>query len=112
MGFVETDSSVRFLGMVSEEDKPLIMAGARMFIYPSAYEGFGLDPLEAMSVGCPVISSSGGSLPEVVGDGGLLVPPDSEKALAEAIVRAWNNPVLRADLSAKGRLAPSPLPGK
>ena len=79
LGFAEAGSAVRFLGMVSEEDKPLIMAGARLFIYPSAYEGFGLDPLEAMSVGCPVVSSSGGSLSEVVGDGGLLVPPDSEK---------------------------------
>lgn len=104
LGFAEAGSPVRFLGMVSEEDKPLIMAGARLFIYASAYEGFGLDPLEAMSVGCPVVSSSGGSLPEVVGDGGLLVPPDSEKALAEAIMRAWNSPALRADLSAKGRL--------
>jgi glycosyltransferase involved in cell wall biosynthesis len=104
LGLDETGSTVRFLGMVSEEDKALIMAGARLFVYPSAYEGFGLDPLEAMSVGCPVVSSSGGSLSEVVGDAGLLVPPDDEKALAEAIVTAWNKPDLRAHLSAKGRL--------
>jgi glycosyltransferase involved in cell wall biosynthesis len=104
LGFSDPDSPVRFLGMVAEEDKPLLMAGARLFVYPSSYEGFGFDPLEAMSVGCPVVSSSGGSLSEVVDDGGLLVPPDSEKALAEAISRAWNDPDLRSNLSAKGRL--------
>jgi glycosyltransferase involved in cell wall biosynthesis len=94
---------VRFLGPVSEEDKPLLMAAARLFVYPSAYEGFGLDPLEAMSVGCPVLSSSGGSLPEVVGDAGLLVPPGDERALCEGIVRAWRDDDLRARLAEMGR---------
>ncbi|HET9494371.1 MAG TPA: glycosyltransferase family 1 protein [Chloroflexia bacterium] len=94
---------VRFIGRVSEEDKPRLMAGARLFAYPSAYEGFGLDPLEAMSVGCPVVSSSGGSLREVVGEGGLLVPPGDEGALAGALKRVWSDTALRADLSAKGR---------
>jgi glycosyltransferase involved in cell wall biosynthesis len=94
---------VRFLGRVSEEDKPRLMAGARMFAYPSAYEGFGLDPLEAMSVGCPVVSSSGGSLREVVGEGGLLVPPGDERELARALVRVWCDAGLRAELAAKGR---------
>jgi glycosyltransferase involved in cell wall biosynthesis len=103
LGFSADGSAVRFLGMVSEEDKPLIMAGAQLFVYPSAYEGFGLDPLEAMSVGCPVVSSSGGSLDEVVGDAGLLVPPNDEAALSEAIVRAWNDPALHADLSQRGK---------
>lgn len=103
LGFSGAGSAVRFMGMVSEEDKPLIMAGARLFVYPSAYEGFGLDPLEAMSVGCPVVSSNAGSLSEVVGDAGLLVPPDNEKAMSEAIVRAWNDSALRAELSQRGR---------
>ncbi|MEO8287388.1 MAG: glycosyltransferase family 1 protein [Chloroflexota bacterium] len=94
---------VRFIGRVSEEDKALLMAAARLFVYPSAYEGFGLDPLEAMSVGCPVVSSSGGSLAEVVGDGGLLVAPNDEGALAEAVVRAWRSEQLRAVLSQRGR---------
>lgn len=94
---------VRFLGAVSEEDKLLLMAAARLFVYPSAYEGFGLDPLHAMSVGCPVVSSSGGSLREVVGDAGLLVPPDDERALCEAVVRAWSDDSLRDALGMKGR---------
>jgi glycosyltransferase involved in cell wall biosynthesis len=97
------DGRVRFLGRVSEEDKPRLMAGARIFVYPSAYEGFGLDPLEAMSVGCPVVSSSGGSLREVVGEGGLLVPPGDEAALAEALLRVWSDTGLRAELAARGR---------
>lgn len=97
------DSSVRFLGRVSEEDKPLLMSAARLFVYPSAYEGFGLDPLEAMSVGAPVVSSSGGSLAEVVGDGGLTVKPNDAKALATAIMSAWNDGDLRARLAGKGK---------
>jgi glycosyltransferase involved in cell wall biosynthesis len=79
------------------------MAAAHLFIYPSAYEGFGLDPLEAMSVGCPVVSSSGGSLTEVVGEGGVLVPPNDEEALTTAVVRAWNDPDLRTSLMARGK---------
>ncbi len=103
LGFDGNDSPVRFLGRVSEEDKPRLMSAARLFVYPSAYEGFGLDPLEAMSVGCPVVSSSGGSLREVVGEGGLLLPPNDEAALSAAIVRAWTDPALRQALSERGK---------
>jgi glycosyltransferase involved in cell wall biosynthesis len=103
LGFGGNDSPLRFLGRVSEEDKPRLMAAARLFVYPSAYEGFGLDPLEAMSVGCPVVSSSGGSLREVVGNGGLLVPPDDEAALTTAIARAWTDSPLRQALAERGK---------
>jgi glycosyltransferase involved in cell wall biosynthesis len=103
LGFPETNGPVRFLGRVSEEDKPLLMSASRFFVYPSAYEGFGFDPLEAMSVGAPVVSSSGGSLVEVVGDAGLLVPPNDPETLSNAIIQAWNDPILRTTLSEKGR---------
>jgi glycosyltransferase involved in cell wall biosynthesis len=103
LGFDGPDPPVRFVGPISEEDKPLLMAAAHLFVYPSSYEGFGLDPLEAMSVGCPVVSSSGGSLAEVVGGGGVLVPPGDEKALSEAIVRAWCDPDLSASLRERGK---------
>jgi glycosyltransferase involved in cell wall biosynthesis len=103
LGFEGDNCPVRFLGPVSEEDKPRLMAAARLFVYPSAYEGFGLDPLEAMSVGCPVVSSSGGSLHEVVGEAGLLVPPSNEAALTTAIVHAWTDPSLRRDLAGRGK---------
>jgi glycosyltransferase involved in cell wall biosynthesis len=109
LGFPEEGGPVRFLGFVPEEDKPRLMAGARLFIYPSAYEGFGLDPLEAMSLGTPVVSSWGGSLREVVGDGGLLVPPDDEAALARAVKWAWHNTALREDLAARGRAHAEPF---
>lgn len=103
LGFDGEDSPVKFLGRVSEEDKPRLMAASRLFVYPSAYEGFGLDPLEAMSVGCPVVSSSGGSLREVVGEAGLLVPHNDQAALTEAMVRAWTDPQLRRELSERGK---------
>jgi len=103
LGMAGPGAPLRFLGRVSEEDKPLLMAAARLFVYPSAYEGFGLDPFEAMSVGCPVVSSSGGSLQEVVDDAGLLVPPGDEQAMVKVILYAWEDPALRATLSRKGR---------
>ena len=104
LGLTEGEQpGVCFIGRVSEEDKPVLMDGARLFAYPSTYEGFGLDPLEAMSVGCPVVSSSGGSLGEVVGRGGLLVPPNDEPAFRAALLRAWTDPDLRASLSHAGK---------
>jgi glycosyltransferase involved in cell wall biosynthesis len=103
LGLTGIGSPVRFLGPISEEDKPLLMAAARLFVYPSAYEGFGLDPLQAMSAGCPVVSSSGGSLREVVGDAGILVPPGVGHALCEVVLRAWTDDALRTDLSRRGK---------
>ncbi len=94
---------VRLLGPISEADKLALMAAARLFIYPSAYEGFGLDPLTAMAAGCAVVCSSGGSLAEVVGDAGVLVPPDDEAALCDAVVRVWRDQSLRAGLACRGK---------
>ena len=66
---------LRYLSFVSQADLPLLYAGARLFVYPSLYEGFGLPVLEAMACGVPVITSNVSSLPEVVGDAGWLVNP-------------------------------------
>ena len=63
------------------------MQAARVFVYPSLYEGFGLPPLEAMACGVPVVVSNAASLPEVVGEAGLLVEPTDARALAAAIRR-------------------------
>ena len=104
LGLDGTNAPVKFLGRISESDKPRLMAATRLFVYPSSYEGFGLDPLEAMSVGCPVVSSSGGSLSEVVGEGGILVPPGDEEALSQAILRVWTDDTLRADLRIRGKM--------
>lgn len=99
----ERDGTVRFLGRVSESDKRLLLAGARLFAFPSRYEGFGLDPLEAMAAGCPVISSNGGSLPEVVGDAALVLAPADRAAWTEALVHLWTDPARRALLAERGR---------
>lgn len=93
---------VVFLGQVPEEDCPLLYNGARLFVYPSLYEGFGLPPLEAMACGTPVICSNTSSLPEVVGDAAITVDPTSVDALAEAIQRVLGNEGLQAELREKG----------
>jgi glycosyltransferase involved in cell wall biosynthesis len=69
-------------------------------VYPSIYEGFGLPPLEAMQCGTPVIAGRVASLPEVVGDAGILIDLHDRDALRAAILRLYRDPVLRARLSA------------
>lgn len=73
------------LGWVSDADRSALLRGAAVLAYPSRYEGFGLPPLEAMSVGTPVVATSVGPLPEVLGDAATLVPPSDPAALAAAI---------------------------
>lgn len=78
-------ADVCMLGFVPEADKPLLYNAARLFVFPSLYEGFGLPPLEAMACGTPVVCSSAASLPEVVGDGAILVDPRDVAGLTEAM---------------------------
>lgn len=92
---------VRQLGYLSREDLATVIAGALTLIYPSIYEGFGLPPLEAMACGVPVIASDVSSLPEVVGDTGMLINPHDADAVAQAIQRLVDDPALRCRLSAK-----------
>lgn len=75
--------NIVFTGFVPEGHLPLLYNGCDLFVYPSLYEGFGLPPLEAMSCGTPVISSNLSSIPEVVGDGGILIDPYDEKGLQD-----------------------------
>lgn len=70
---------------VADDDLPFVYNLATAFVFPSRYEGFGLTPLEAMACGTPVISSDAASLPEVIGDAGMLVAPDAPAALARAL---------------------------
>lgn len=90
------------LGRVPRQRLLRLYQGASVFIYPSHYEGFGLPPLEAMACGVPVVTSNVSSLPEVVGDAGLQVPPGSPQALAEAVGGILENPGLRRRLQAAG----------
>jgi len=85
-----------------DEHLPLVYGLADAFLFPSLSEGFGLPPLEAMACGTPVITSNASSLPEVVGDAGIMVDPHDVEALAEAILRVLRGPDLRREMQAKG----------
>jgi glycosyltransferase involved in cell wall biosynthesis len=89
-------------GYVPEADKAALFSGADLFVYPSRYEGFGLPVLEAMACGVPTVTTTGGSLPEVAGDGALLVPPGDPDALAAAIAKLLGNPDEAAALAGRG----------
>ncbi len=93
---------VRFPGYISDEDKVTLMSGALAFVFPSLYEGFGLPVIEAQSCGCPVITSTTSSLPEVAGDAALLVDPGDVAAIATAMRHIVVDPILREDLMARG----------
>jgi glycosyltransferase involved in cell wall biosynthesis len=87
-------------GRISEAEKLLLYRIARLYVYPSLYEGFGFTPLEAMACGLPVISSNRSSLPEVVGDGGLVVDPSPDR-LSAAIVSLLTDEQQHRDLCAR-----------
>ncbi len=90
---------VRFIGFVDEADKPALYRGAVAFIFPSRYEGFGLPPLEALACGTPVVGSDISSIPEIVGDAGVLLPPDDAEGMASALIQLATDEGFRAELS-------------
>jgi glycosyltransferase involved in cell wall biosynthesis len=94
--------SIVLTGYVPQSDLPALYSGSICFVYPSYFEGFGLPPLEAMKCGTPVIAGNRTSLPEVVGDAGILVDPFDVDAIAAAIERLVDDPDLRQQLSVKG----------
>lgn len=96
------ENEVIFTGYIPDEEMPAIYNLADLFAFPSFYEGFGLPPLEAMSCGAPVVSSNTSSLPEVVGDAGVLLPPKGEKLWAEKMAEVLNNGKLRITMGNKG----------
>ena len=94
--------SIILTGYVPDEDLPALYSGARCFVYPSFFEGFGLPPLEAMKCGVPVIAGNRTSLVEVVGDAGILVDPLDPDEIESALSRVLNDQGLREELSVKG----------
>ena len=90
---------VHFADRIEEEDKPAVYRGATAFIFPSYYEGFGLPPLEALACGTPVVGSDASSIPEVVGDAGVLLDPDDAEGMAGAIIQLAQDQAFRAELS-------------
>jgi glycosyltransferase involved in cell wall biosynthesis len=98
---------VHFLGFVPENELPLWYNAARLFAFPSLYEGFGLPVLEAMACGTPVISSTAASLPEVAGSAAILVPPEDTSKLANQMQRVLDDPQLCMEMRAAGRIQAS-----
>jgi alpha-1,3-rhamnosyl/mannosyltransferase len=90
-------------GGLEPADLDAVYRGADALAYPSLYEGFGLPVVEAMARGVPVVTSNGSSLPEVAGDAAVLVDPEDEASLTDALARVLGDPELRADLGRRGR---------
>jgi glycosyltransferase involved in cell wall biosynthesis len=93
---------VRLLDYVPDADLAGLYSGARVFAFPSLYEGFGFPVLEAMACGVPVVCANTSSLPELAGDAALSVDPLDTAALAAALGRALTDDALRAELVERG----------
>ncbi|MBI4872175.1 MAG: glycosyltransferase family 4 protein [Candidatus Riflebacteria bacterium] len=99
----DLERSVTLTGYVSGDDLVALYQGAELFVFPSAYEGFGLPVLEAMACGTPVVASSVSSIPEVAGDACVLVPqPLTAERFAESMAAVLTDPGARADLGRRG----------
>lgn len=94
--------NVVFTGRVTDDELVQLYRRAKLFVFPSFYEGFGLPPLEAMSQGCPVVVSHTTSLPEVCGDAALFVNPYDEKDIAEKIIAVISDKNRQEEMSKKG----------
>jgi len=99
---LELERRVLLPGYISDQDVPAVLGAATALVYPSLYEGFGLPALEAMACGTPVIASRASSLPEVVGEAGLLVDPLNVEEIAAAMQRLLDDPALGQELRRQG----------
>ncbi|RSN63667.1 glycosyl transferase family 1 [Amycolatopsis sp. WAC 04182] len=95
-------AGVRFVGGLTDDELARLLCSAEIACIPSLFEGFSLPAAEAMACGTSVVATTGGALPEVVGDAGILVPPGDVPALAEALTKVLGDEHLRADLAARG----------
>ncbi|EJO5346184.1 glycosyltransferase family 4 protein [Clostridium botulinum] len=98
---LKISSNIIFTDFVKEQDLPIFYNGCDLFIYPSLYEGFGLPPLEAMSCGCPVITSNVTSIPEVTSDCCITINPLDIDIMAKSMENILKNEELKAELSRK-----------
>ena len=93
---------IKVLGYIPDDDLPALYSNAIMFVYPSLYEGFGLPVLEAMQCGCPVITSNATSLPEVIGNAGIQVNPNSDEEMVAAYEKMYFDSTFRKSCQQKG----------
>ena len=96
------DDAVLYRSYIDCKDLPLLYSNAEWLVFTSQYEGFGLPPLEAMQCGCPVITSNNSSLPEVVGDAGIMIDWDSDEQHVEAYEKYYYNDELKKENGRKG----------
>ncbi len=96
-------AKIKFIGYVDEQDKPAVIKLSKMLVYPSFYEGFGFQPLEAMALGVPTVASSVAALPEVLDGASLLVNPYNAGELKSAMEILLENEDLRRELIGKGQ---------
>jgi glycosyltransferase involved in cell wall biosynthesis len=101
--FARIEREATYLGYVPEEELPGLTAGATVFVYPSLYEGFGFPVAQAMAAGAPVLTSNNSCLPEIVGDGAILVDPRSAAEIASSLTRMLESASLLEDLRGRGR---------
>ena len=99
---LDLENEVILTDYVDESDKPAIYQNAKLFVFPSLYEGFGMPILEAMAAGIPVITSNTSAMPEVAGDAAILVNPLSIEEISEAMLEVMNNDKLSNELISKG----------
>lgn len=102
-GMSEAPAGVRWLGRLSDDELADTMQGALCLAFPSFVEGFGLPPLEAMALGCPIVVSNRASLPEVCGDAAMYASPTAPEEWLSSFIALRTNPELRQDLIARGR---------
>lgn len=99
---LKLDGRVYFTGRITDDKLKQYMAHAALFVFPSLYEGFGLPPLEAMAVGCPVVVSNTASLPEVCGDAAVYCNPYEPRDIANRILNVLGSEAVRLDLTRRG----------
>jgi len=100
--YLKLDKKVIFTGYVPEGELIFLYNAADLFLYPSLYEGFGIPPLEALTCGVPVISSNVSSLPEVVGDAGMLIDPYNVQEISQAMFEMLKNHKKKEQFRIKG----------
>jgi glycosyltransferase involved in cell wall biosynthesis len=98
------EQQVQMFGAVEDQDLPALCAGALCFVYPSRHEGFGLQICEALAAGCPTLAARATSLPEVLGDGGVLFSLDNTNELTLLLRRMAGDPAWRSNLVENAKL--------